>query len=77
MRLGMGRRVGECRAFSNRSRLRDRVTEFKGEFFRVTPRLAAKNLGLLQHAIVEFLLAPVGGGLHEGQHNGMRIFLGG
>jgi hypothetical protein len=32
---------------------------------------------LFQHAVVELLFAPVGGGLNKGQDYGMRIFLAG
>lgn len=32
---------------------------------------------LFQDAVVQLFTAPVGGGLDEGQHNGMRGFFGG
>lgn len=42
--------------------------------FRVFARCARENL--FQHAIVQFLLAPVGGGLHERQDDRVGILLG-
>src|SRR5205823_4229644 len=66
MRLGMGRSDGECYDFRNSCK------PHTSAFTEVRSRIE-----LLQHAIVEFFLAPVGGRLHEGQHYGMRILLAG
>ena len=77
MQLGMGQCVGECRDFSNRLELHNSGPEFTGELGCDSDVLVVKLFSLLQHAVVEFLLAPVSGGLHEGQNDGMGIFLGG
>jgi hypothetical protein len=36
-----------------------------------------KGLDLFEHAVVELLAAPVGGGLNKGEHHGMRLLLRG
>ena len=35
---------------------------------------AFSRRALLEHAVVELLASPIGGGLHEGQDYGMRSF---
>src|ERR1017187_4213851 len=40
-------------------------------------RMPALQPALLQYAVVQFFLAPVGGGLHEGQNDGVRLLFGG
>ena len=36
-----------------------------------------KGLRLFEHAVVELLAAPVGGGLNKGEYHGMRLLLRG
>ena len=39
----------------------------------VHPKMSEVRRPLLQDAVIQFLFSPVGGGLHEGQHQGVRL----
>jgi hypothetical protein len=59
-------------------RIRDRSScraalDLDGSETRPHMFIAGVRRPLLQNAVIQFLFSPVGGGLHEGQHHGVRL----